>query len=92
MVPNERGCRSSAGTEPKNKNECAARNLGMSSDQKDCLYWTDKITFLESHLNDSPGEIDKDNRVACEDALKAAKVNLVFSRWEQVVNPWSVML
>jgi len=66
--------------------------LGMSSDQKDCLYWTDKITFLESHLNDSPGEIDKDNRVACEDALKAAKVNLVFSRWEQVVNPWSVKL
>ena len=43
-------------------------------------YWIDEIAFLESRLNGSQGEIDNEDRAACEDALKAAKANLNASR------------
>ena len=48
--------------------------------QKNKDYWIDEIAFLEARLNGSQGEIDKDDRIACEEALKAAKVNLADSR------------
>ena len=43
-------------------------------------YWIDEIAFLESRLNGSQGDIDSEDRAACEDALKAAKANLNASR------------
>lgn len=48
----------------------------MTNDTKDRRYWIDEIAFLEARLNGSQGDIDKDDRSACEDALKAAKANL----------------
>jgi hypothetical protein len=39
-------------------------------------YWMDEIAFLEARLNGSQGDIDADDRKACEEALKVAKVNL----------------
>jgi len=39
-------------------------------------YWIDEIAFLEARLNGSQGDIDNEDRAACEDALKAAKANL----------------
>ena len=39
-------------------------------------YWMDEIAFLEARLNSSQGDIDSDDRKACEEALKVAKVNL----------------
>jgi len=48
----------------------------MPEECKDRRYWIDEISFLESRLNGSQGDIDKDDRAACEDALKAAKENL----------------
>ena len=39
-------------------------------------YWIDEISFLEARLNGSQGDIDSDDRKACEEALKVAKVNL----------------
>ena len=39
-------------------------------------YWIDEIAFLEARLNGSQGDIDSDDRKACEEALKVAKVNL----------------
>ncbi|AII49017.1 hypothetical protein KR52_07665 [Synechococcus sp. KORDI-52] len=47
---------------------------------KDKNYWIDEIAFLEARLNGSQGEIDHDDRAACEEALKAAKANLASSR------------
>ena len=38
-------------------------------------YWMDEIAFLEARLNGSQGDIDSDDRKACEEALKVAKVN-----------------
>ncbi len=52
----------------------------MSDSSKDRNYWIDEIAFLEARLNGSQGDIDKDDRAACEDALKAAKANLAASR------------
>ena len=46
---------------------------------KDRTYWIDEIAFLEARLNGSQGDIDSEDRAACEEALKAAKVNLVSS-------------
>ena len=46
------------------------------SEQRDKDYWIDEIAFLESRLNGSQGDIDSDDRAACEEALKAAKANL----------------
>ncbi len=48
----------------------------MSDTTKDRNYWIDEIAFLEARLNGSQGDIDKDDRAACEEALKAAKSNL----------------
>ena len=39
-------------------------------------YWIDEISFLESRLNGSQGDIDSEDRLACEEALKIAKENL----------------
>lgn len=39
-------------------------------------YWIDEIAFLESRLNGSQGEIDADDRSACEEALKTAMENM----------------
>ena len=46
---------------------------------KDKTYWIDEIAFLEARLNGSQGDIDNEDRAACEEALKAAKVNLAAS-------------
>ena len=51
-----------------------------SGEQKDRKYWIDEIAFLEARLNGSQGDIDKDDRAACEDALKAARANLARSQ------------
>ena len=49
----------------------------MSNDSaKGKDYWIDEITFLEARLNGSQGDIDAEDRSACEDALKIAKANL----------------
>lgn len=45
-----------------------------SDNSKD--YWIDEIAFLEARLNGSQGDIDSEDRSACEDALKMAKANL----------------
>ena len=51
--------------------------IGMTSEQpKGKAYWMDEIAFLEARLNGSQGDIDGDDRKACEEALKVAKVNL----------------
>ena len=46
---------------------------------KDKTYWIDEIAFLEARLNGSQGDIDNEDRSACEEALKAAKVNFAAS-------------
>ncbi len=48
----------------------------MSTEPNDRHHWIEEIAFLEARLNGSQGEIDKEDRAACEEALKAAKVNL----------------
>lgn len=58
------------------ENQTRTRLPPMSKDPKDRHYWIDEIAFLEARLNGSQGDIDKDDRAACEDALKAAKANL----------------
>ena len=45
-------------------------------ERKDKRYWIDEIAFLEARLNGSQGDIDRDDRAACEAALKAAQVKL----------------
>ena len=50
------------------------------ADRKDKRYWMDEISFLEDRLNGAHGDIDQDDRTACEDALKAAQANLKFCR------------
>ena len=52
------------------------------TDQQDKgrAYWIDAIAFLEARLNGSQGDIDSEDRAACEEALKAAKANLAASR------------
>ena len=47
---------------------------------KDKTYWIDEIAFLEARLNGSQGDIDNEDRAACEEALKAAKAKLAASR------------
>ena len=46
---------------------------------KDKTYWIDEIAFLEARLNGSQGDIDNEDRAACEEALTAAKANLAAS-------------
>ena len=49
----------------------------MADDErKGKLYWIDEISFLEARLNGSQGNIDQDDRAACEEALKAAQARL----------------
>ncbi len=51
--------------------------MGMSAEKpKGQEYWMDEIAFLEARLNGGQGDIDSDDRKACEEALKLAKVNL----------------
>ena len=40
---------------------------------KDRAYWIDEIAFLEARLNGSQGDIDSEDRAACEEALKQRK-------------------
>ena len=47
---------------------------------KDRTYWIEEIAFLEARLNGSQGDIDSEDREACEEALKAAKANLAAAR------------
>ena len=48
----------------------------MGDEPNDRQHWIEEIAFLEARLNGSQGDIDKEDRAACEEALKAAKVNL----------------
>ena len=58
-------------------NNCVDLLNEMTADSpKSKEYWMDEIAFLEARLNGSQGDIDSDDRKACEEALKAAKVNL----------------
>ncbi|WP_115021955.1 hypothetical protein [Synechococcus sp. UW69] len=52
----------------------------MEQQNKDKDYWIDEIAFLESRLNGSQGDIDNDDRAACEEALKAAREKLASFR------------
>ena len=40
------------------------------AERKDKRYWIDEIAFLEARLNGSQGDIDRDDRAACEDAAR----------------------
>ena len=58
------------------QNNCADLLNEMTADSpKSKEYWMDEIAFLEARLNGSQGDIDSDDRKACEEALKVAKVN-----------------
>ena len=58
-------------------NNCVDLLNEMTADlPKSKEYWMDEIAFLEARLNGSQGDIDSDDRKACEEALKVAKVNL----------------
>ena len=46
------------------------------ADPKDRRYWLDEIAFLADRLNGGQGDIDQDDRAACEEALKAAQAKL----------------
>ena len=49
----------------------------MTAEQpKGKTYWMDEIDFLKARLNGGQGDIDSDDRKACEEALKLAKMNL----------------
>ena len=52
----------------------------MSLETNDCDHWIEEIAFLVARLNGNHGEIDKEDRAACEEALKAAKINLAACR------------
>ena len=52
----------------------------MSLTANDRHHWIEEIAFLEARLNGSQGDIDKEDREACEEALKAAKSNLAACR------------
>ena len=54
-----------------------ANLLQMTNDSDNSKdYWIDEIAFLEARLNGSQGDIDSEDRSACEEALKIAKANL----------------
>ena len=48
----------------------------MTNDTKNSQYWNDEIAFLTARLNGEHGDIDRDDRAACEEALKAAQMHL----------------
>ena len=63
--------------DPTCHNNCVDLLNEMTADSpKSKEYWMDEIAFLEARLNGSQGDIDSDDRKACEEALKVAKVNL----------------
>jgi hypothetical protein len=39
-------------------------------------HWEDEIQFLNDRLSGKHGDIDEEDREACEDALEIAKANL----------------
>lgn len=39
-------------------------------------HWEDEIQFLNDRLSGKHGDIDEEDREACEDALEIARVNL----------------
>lgn len=55
-------------------------NVMVDNASKGPRYWMDEIAFLEDRLNGGQGEIDHDDRAACEEALKAAQANLKASQ------------
>ena len=62
-------------------NNCVDLLNKMTADSpKGKEYWMDEIAFLEARLNGCQGDIDSDDRKACEEALKVAKVNLSAGR------------
>lgn len=48
----------------------------MGYELNDRQHWIEEIAFLESRLNGHQGDIDREDRSACEEALKAAKSKL----------------
>ncbi len=46
-----------------------------NTSEKDKDYWTEEISFLEARLNGNQGDIDSEDRSACEVALKTAYEN-----------------
>ena len=48
----------------------------MSPERADSHHWIEEIAFLEARLNGSQGDIDNEDRAACEEALKAAQAKL----------------
>ena len=51
--------------------------IGMTAEQpKGKAYWMDEIAFLEARLSGGQGDIDPEDRKACEEALELARVNL----------------
>jgi len=44
-----------------------------NNSEKSNDYWLDEVAFLEARLNGSHGDIDSEDRSACEEALKRAK-------------------
>ena len=52
----------------------------MGTESEDRHHWIEEIAFLEARLNGSQGDIDREDRSACEEALKAAKSKLAACR------------
>ena len=52
----------------------------MGTESEDRHHWVEEIAFLEARLNGSQGDIDREDRSACEEALKAAKSKLAACR------------
>ena len=52
----------------------------MGTESGDRHHWIEEIAFLEARLNGSQGDIDREDRSAYEEALKAAKSKLAACR------------
>jgi|TARA_B100000073_G_scaffold265936_1_gene225542 hypothetical protein len=52
----------------------------MSFEPQDRNHWLEEIAFLEARLDGRQGDIDKEDRAACEEALKTARINLAACR------------
>ena len=48
----------------------------MSPEPNDRHHWIEEIAFLEARLNGSQGEIDKEDRAACEEAVSYTHLTL----------------
>ena len=51
----------------------ASHKQMTNNSEKSNDYWLDEVAFLEARLNGSHGDIDSEDRSACEEALKRAK-------------------